>query len=362
MTNLILVIILTIVLYMFYYLVKSVYKLKYFDKINNKFFRVVISIILLSLLFLLFKFTDAFIIYIHLAIFLLLCNILFYFINKKKSKKNKYHYETIFFIALLITTIYMSIGLYQAYHVWETKYEIYTDKNIGADNFRIAQISDAHLGTTFNGDGFKKHIDRISNTNPDILVITGDFVDDDTKYVDMIKACEALGEINPKYGKYFVYGNHDRGYYNSRDFDVNELIKDLQENGVTVLNDEVVEINEYIYLIGRLDKSMYGRKEISELTTDLDKNKYIIDLNHQPNDYDNESRENIDLVLSGHSHGGQLFPLGIVGIMINANDAYKGMKKINNTTFIVNTGISDWSMHFKTGTKSEYTIIDIKNN
>ena len=98
---------------------------------------------------------------------------------------------------------------------------------------------------------------------------------------------------------------------------------------------------------------------IKELTSSLDKSKYMIDLNHQPNDYENEKNEKIDLVLSGHTHGGQLFPLGYIGLLFNANDMFKGIKKVDNTTFVVNTGISDWAIDFKTGTKSEYVIIDI---
>ncbi|MBP5684065.1 MAG: metallophosphoesterase, partial [Bacilli bacterium] len=124
--------------------------------------------------------------------------------------------------------------------------------------------------------------------------------------------------------------------------------------------DEVVELNDYIYLIGREDKSRRTRKTIEELVKDIDKNRYMIILNHQPNDYENESKAEVDLVLSGHSHGGQMWPLGPFSVLIKANDAYYGNKVIDKTNFIVTSGISDWATIFKTGTKSEYVIIDIK--
>ena len=159
----------------------------------------------------------------------------------------------------------------------------------------------------------------------------------------------------------FIYGNHDEGYFNKRNYNKEDLVRELEKNGITILEDEVELINDNIYLVGRIDKR-YSRMSIDELVKDLDNDKYIIDLNHQPNDYDNESKAKVDLVLSGHSHGGQLIPLGPVGKIIKANDEYKGLHKRDNTTFIVNTGISGWAIKFKTGTKSEYVVVDIINN
>lgn len=69
------------------------------------------------------------------------------------------------------------------------------------------------MGTTFDGKGLEKYVEEMQQTNPDVVVITGDFVDDDTSKQDMIDACHALSKLNPTYGVYFVFGNHDKGYY-----------------------------------------------------------------------------------------------------------------------------------------------------
>ena len=347
-----------ILLLIIVYLVKSFTKLDIVKKQKKKYKKVLLSLIPLIpiiLLFIIFNVVNAVVILIHLAIFILLTQIVFSVI--KKNKKDYY----VILIGIILTIIYLSIGVYLDYNVSETHYEIETNKDIGTDTFRIIQLSDSHIGSTFDGEGFKKHIEEISKVESDIVVITGDFVDDNTSKEDLIISCEAFSLLKPKYGIYLVYGNHDKGYFTYRSFNETDIVNELEKNNVRILRDEVVELTDRIYLIGRDDKSNQDRKSIEELTSNLDKTKYIIDLNHQPNDYENEKNAKVDLVLSGHTHGGQLFPLGYVGLLLKANDAFYGLEKRDNTNFIVNSGISDWEMDFKTGTKSEYVIIDIIN-
>jgi predicted MPP superfamily phosphohydrolase len=278
------------------------------------------------------------------------------------SKIFKKSYSNLFgFIAIGVTVIYLGIGAYLDFNVFETHYDITTNKDIGFDEFKIIQISDSHIGATFDGDGFRKHIERISKIDADIVVITGDFIDDDTTYEDMVKSCAALSLLNPRIGVYFVYGNHDRGYYNYRGYSGDDLEQELIKNNVFILKDQISYINDKIYIVGRLDKSFSDRKPIQELVSDIGKDKYIIDLNHQPNDYENEKNSGVDLVLSGHSHGGQIIPLGLIGKLTKANEEYYGLHKKGNTTFIVNSGISNWLVSFKTGTKSEYSVITIRS-
>lgn len=339
--------------FMFFYLFKMFSKISILYKIKNKIIRFFVTCVPFIILFILFGIVNALVVILHLFIFTIITNILFLIVSKKDKN------QLVLLIGTIITCIYLGIGAYLNYHVFETHYLIETNKELGLDKLRIIQISDSHIGTTFDGNGFDKYVDKFSKIESDLFVITGDFIDDNTSYEDMKKACEALSKLKPKYGVYYVNGNHDRGYFNNRKYTYEEFIRELEKNNVIVLSDEIREINDYIYLIGREDKGITGRKSIADLTKDLDKTKYIIDLNHQPNDYKNESEAGVDLVLSGHSHGGQLFPLGYVGIIMNANDAFYGHEKRNNTDFIVTSGISDWEIMFKTGTFSEYVIIDV---
>jgi len=271
---------------------------------------------------------------------------------------------------LLACAVYLAIGRYNAYHVDRTEYRITTEKALPNGRLRVLLIADAHVGTTFDGEGLAEKLALIQAEQPDIVFVAGDFVDDGTTRADMAAACRALGSLKSVYGTYFVYGNHDKGYYNSREFTAAELEAELRGNGVTVLEDESVLVADTFYVVGRRDRDdarrgqnagSAGRERapIAELVSDLDGNRYTIVLNHQPNDYEAEAEAGVDLVLSGHTHGGQLIPLGPIGRLIGANDRTYGTETRDQTTYIVTSGISDWAIRYKTGTKSEYVILEI---
>ena len=343
------------------YLVKFTHNLIK-DRVNNKLVSWLLSFIPLLLFIpgLFIDFVNSIVVDIHLIAIITLTKFVF-FIIKKLTKKEIKEY-VILSIGVILTTLLMIYGYYLAHHVVETDYVIYTDKEIGLDNFRIAQISDSHLGTTISGKDLGKYVDDINKLNPDIAVITGDFIDDNTSLYDMIDGVNFLGKLKTKYGIYFIYGNHDKGYYNNRSYKDEDIRRELKKNNIVILEDETINLTDNIVLIGRQDKENKDRKDAISLTRNLDKSKYIIDLNHQPNDYKNEVEAEMDLVLSGHTHGGQLFPLGQFGIILGANDKIYGKETRGKTTFVVNSGISDWAIKFKTGTLAEYTIIDVKRN
>ena len=300
---------------------------------------------------------NAIIILLHVILFRLLFGLLAWIIKKCTGKESRFYWQG--WLSLLACIIYLAIGYYLCHHVWIKEYKLKTDKDLG--KLTIAMFADSHLGTTFGGEGMEKYVNDMMKSSPDILVIPGDYVDDGTKKEDMIKACEALGKLDLKYGVWFIFGNHDRGYFNNRDFSADELIAELEKNNINVLVDESVLVGDAFYIIGRDDAYVEGRKSMEELTKDLDKSKYMIVLDHQPNDYAAEAAAGADLVLSGHTHGGQLFPVTHVGEWIGANDRTYGYERRDKTDFVVTSGISDWEILFKTGTRSEYVILTVES-
>ena len=147
----------------------------------------------------------------------------------------------------------------------------------------------------------------------------------------------------------------------ARGYSGEELVAELEKNGVIVLADETVLIDDRFYLIGREDAG-YGvstRREMDALMRDLAPEKFTVVLDQQPSDYAAEEAAGADLVLSGHTHGGQFLPLAPIMKLVSSNDLIYGLEKRGDTTFIVTSGLSDWAIRFKTGCRSEYNIIDV---
>lgn len=270
-----------------------------------------------------------------------------------------------FAAAVFLTVTVLSAGWYLDHHVWRTEYTVYTSKPVRP--FKAVLIADAHLGTTFDAAGFREHLKAVQEENPDIIFLAGDMVDDDTSKEDMIAASRDLGRLSSRYGVYMVHGNHEKGYYGAarRGFSAEDFTRELENNGVRVLLDENVSPESGLLISGRKDlsaeKELHGtRLSPAELLkgTDL-ANTYAVALDHQPAEYDRHSAAGFDLVLSGHTHGGQLFPFNEAGRWLGAVDLVYGHERRGGTDFIVTSGISDWALRFKTGTKSEYVVINV---
>ncbi|MBQ9886238.1 MAG: metallophosphoesterase [Lachnospiraceae bacterium] len=317
--------------------------------------------VLALILYCVFDLVNGVIVIINIAVIWLMTDVVGLLVRKITKKKPLFYWAG--FIAIFLSFIYLGSGWYFAHHVFETDYHLVTQKDIGMEKLRVVQIADSHIGATFDGDGFERHMEKIQAVNPDIVVVVGDYVDDDTTKADMIKSCEALGSLKTTYGVYYVYGNHDKGYFNTRDFTYEDMCAELTKNNVTVLEDKTVLIADNIYIIGRKDRSTRDRADMNALTKDLDLSKYMIVLDHQPHDFDAQAETGVDLVLCGHTHGGQMFPVGITGELTGANDKTYGLETRENTSFIVTSGISDWAIRYKTGGAiAEFVVIDIEKN
>lgn len=337
------------------YLVTRFHKFSFISGIPNKIISWIVACIPVALMasVVFYEMYTMIVIMLHCALFFILSDIGFAIYRKKTGKEQGRKYWG-GVVALSVTVIFMFGAWLCAYTITRTHYEFTTDKSVG--NIRIAMIADSHLGVTLSGERFAKQMERIDKEGADVLIIDGDFVDDDANRHDMEVACEALGRMTTPV--YYVYGNHDRGYYNTREFTGEDLAACLQENGVTILQDRSELINDSFYIVGREDRSR-SRWPIETLLEPLDHSKYIISCDHQPAEFAQEAECGADIVLSGHTHGGHVWPSGYFGYWFGVNDGIWGLYEYGNTHCIVTSGISGWAIPFKTGTYSEYVIIDI---
>ena len=313
-----------------------------------------IAIVIALLLSFAINFVNMIVVMVHFIIILLVFSLIgrLIFTIRRTQIKEKF----VLVGAVVLSLIYLSAGYISAHNVERTNYAVKTDKV--NSHLRIVMFADSHIGTTFSGVEFEKYVEKMNKEKPDAVVICGDLIDDSTSSEDFKDALSALSKLETKYGVFYSYGNHDRGYNrsNKNNLSPNEFETALNESGITVLQDVGKPLNDDYYIIGREDKNK-ERKSAEELINEADINKYIIMSDHQPSDYENEAKSGIDLVLSGHTHGGQMFPLQIFTNL--ANDNTYGMKALGKTSFIVTSGISDWMVDFRMGTKAEYVVIDI---
>ena len=268
-------------------------------------------------------------------VYVLMFNALYYIIYK--IFKNKY-LDKSFYLTFIIPIVIVIIGNINVNNIVITKYNL-SNKDISKD-IRVAYVSDVHLSTLD-----KKKLDNlvkiVNDNNYDIFVIDGDLVDEfstDRKIKDVI---EELGSIKTKYGNYYVEGNHD--------LLTNKIRSYLTENNFIVLEDSKVLIDDNYYLVGRRDKKDKLRTNLNSLTYNLDKPVILMD--HQPN-IENNMDPRVIVQLSGHTHAGQIWPLGYFLKYGNYPD-----KRL-----IVSSGVGVWHNKVRTSKHCEIVEINIKKS
>ena len=221
--------------------------------------------------------------------------------------------------------------------------------------YKIIQISDIHIGGLITKNFIKSMVDKINLLNADIVVITGDLVD--TKLDFARPALDELKNLQSKYGTYFIVGNHE--YFHG----VKPIIDYVNSLGIKTLENQNVYIGEKdegFYLAGVYDRFgfRYGSyiPDINKALENCENNPTIL-LAHQPK-YINEIKDtkNIDLILCGHTHGGQIFPFNF---LVKLEQPYvKGLHQHNDTTQVyVNKGTGFWGPPMRLGASSEITVL-----
>lgn len=309
-----------------------------------------------------------FFVLLHLAAFLLIIDLIMW-IGKKVRKDDDMPKAVSFLyrtgiVAIALTVATLTYGYFNIFNVISTNYTVTTEKNIRSEGYKLALISDLHYGITLNKEQLEIVVERINKENPDIVILDGDLVDESTTLPQMKEAFKTLSGIHNKYGIYYVYGNHDKNNYTLKPYYTPKaLAEEITKDGITILEDNVEKINNDLVLVGRADRGdgNFIRKNITALTKGLDKNKQWIVLDHQPCEYSEVKKAGGDIILSGHTHAGQILPIGLISPMLHMNDLNYGYVKEGNLNEIVTSGIAGWGYPIRTEKHSEYVIINIKN-
>lgn len=232
--------------------------------------------------------------------------------------------------------------------------------------FRIAQVSDLHNAEF--GKGNKELLELLSESKPDIIVITGDLVD--AKHTDIGVALDFAKEAVNIAPVYYVTGNHEASLSQYR-----ELKTGLETVGVVVLEDETIQLRrdkEVVTLIGLSDPNFTLKDDIfgetpAMVNTKLnsladDESSYTILLSHRPELFESYAHCNIDLVLSGHAHGGQ-FRLPFIGGLIAPDQGIfpkydAGLFTNGSTNMIVSRGLGNSIIPIRFNNRPEVIVIE----
>lgn len=260
-------------------------------------------------------------------------------------------------LALMVGFITMLMICGFLKYEWKLKVRlpVTTEKSLGnRQALHIVALSDMHLGYGIGENELKGWVELINNEKPDLILIAGDIIDCSTRPLNAGNFAEILKQLHATLGIYACMGNHEylSGAEKSQKF--------IEKSGIKLLKDSVTLIDNSIYIVGRDDKTNHERKPLSDLTSDLDKSKYIILLDHQPFNLKEAKECDIDFQLSGHTHQGQVWPISMITKAIYETD--HGFLTKGNTNYYVSSGLGIWGGKFRIGTQSEYVVIDIKKN
>ncbi len=270
-----------------------------------------------------------------------------YYLKKMPLRKRRLVFGFLFIISFHT----ISSGFWMARDIKIEHLKIPSEKI--SERIRIVQLSDTHFSQV-NGEGFARNIvNAVNPLDPDIIVHTGDFFDHSLLNPD--KTFAEIKKLEAPLGKFAIIGNHE--YIN----DIESSRKYIENAGFTIIENGTMDVGNDIVIASVVDIAgkRFGHDipDDMEILGGIDRSKFIIFLKHQPK-LNKGVEEKFDLMLSGHTHAGQIFPFGIfVNLVFRF---YRGTYSFKNGSILhVNRGTGTWGPPVRFGASAEITVIDI---
>ncbi|MGW1137262.1 metallophosphoesterase, partial [Streptomyces zhihengii] len=221
-----------------------------------------------------------------------------------------------------------------------------------AHGYRIAVVSDVHLGPILGRAHTQRIVDSINAAQPDLVAVVGDLVDGSV--ADLGHAAEPLAQLRARDGSFFVTGNHE--YFSG----VDEWVDHVRELGLRPLRNERVEIAGGFDLAGVDDvagEDTGQGPDFARALGDRDRSRAAVLLAHQPVVIHDAVDHGVDLQLSGHTHGGQLWPGNMLAGL--ANPTVAGLERYGDTQLYVSRGAGAWGPPVRVGAESDITVVQL---
>lgn len=277
------------------------------------------------------------------------------------------------FVCMALIILISVYGILHVGTIKVTPYEVTVNKKVkNMDSLKIILLADTHFGYSINCRHAQKMVEKINAQDPDIVCIAGDIFDNDYDAIsDPEGVCNALKSIKSRYGVYACWGNHDLDEPILAGFTFGGKKKDqadprmeqlLRDANIHLLTDEAELIDDKFYVVGRNDSSRthkLGGQRLSpaQLTKDLDLDKPVIFIDHQPKQLQETADAGADLDLCGHTHDGQIFPGNLfIHLFWENSFGYLKKDKMHN---IVTSGVGVWEPDMRVGTNCEICPITV---
>ena len=271
----------------------------------------------------------------------------------------KLKWKIIFGILIFILLLFICLRFIGTKGLIIKEYKV-VNKNIDTSfyGFKIVHFSDLHYGMSVDEKVLSNLVDKINKTKPDIVVFTGDLIDKKKNYTesDTKLLTKYLSKIKSSYGNYYVNGDDDENINSFDSIMVNSNFKSLNNNYEVITSEK----NKKILISGISTNA--NIKIFNDIFKD-DDYSYKIIMMHYPDNYDLISKYNFDLVLSGHSHNGQV-RLPYIGALVKMNNSkkyYDPYYKINDTDMYISGGIGNSKVNlrlFNTPSFNLYRVVD----
>ncbi|HET6393947.1 MAG TPA: metallophosphoesterase [Blastococcus sp.] len=227
------------------------------------------------------------------------------------------------------------------------------------DGLRIVTFSDGHLSATYGGRRFERLVELVNEQRPDVVAIVGDLVDGDVS--ELREEAAPLADLVSEQGVFFVTGNHE--YF----VDTNAWLRHLPTLGVDVLRNERVAIGRggATFDLAGIDDRTAASSGLPGHGADLDAaldgrddGVPVVLLAHQPVLVEQAAAAGVDLQLSGHTHGGQLWPFDYV-IRLD-QPSVEGLSRHGDTQLYVTSGAGYWGPPMRVGARPEVTVVELR--
>jgi len=275
-------------------------------------------------------------------------------------------------LSAAMALILLVYGLHHAQQTVVVSYDLNVDKPAAeqGEQLNVVLIGDLHLSVNSRLSTTQRMVELINAQHPDAVVIAGDiFTSSYGGPAHPEQYAEALRGIEAKYGVYAVYGNHDveetlLGGFPvspiSQAFRTEPMERFFDDCGFITLTDEVVTLPDGVQLAGRVDGEKAGdgtedRLSAAELLKDIDPEKPVLVLQHEPKEFKTLAEAGADVALCGHTHAGQIFPGNLIVPLFNEN-AW-GYKRVDGLDTFVTAGVGYYGPPMRVGTDSEVTVI-----